>query len=72
MQRPVNIARPQVHLNYGFIKQLDVFAKCEYQPSVSHPAYLTWKRRHVQDATRYLNYMADTVSIITDKLLLTR
>ncbi|KJA17715.1 hypothetical protein HYPSUDRAFT_1004786 [Hypholoma sublateritium FD-334 SS-4] len=64
-------ARPQVHLNYGFIKQLDVFAKCEFQPSVSHPVYISWKRRHIQDATRYLNYMADTVSIIPDKLLLT-
>lgn len=67
-----DLVRPQAHPNYGFIKQLDVFWKCNFEPSFSHPAYRSWKRRNKQDVTHYLNHAADTVSIIEDKLLLTR
>jgi len=63
--------RPQVHPNYGFIKQLDVFEKCGYEPSSSHPQYRSWKRRHVQDVNNYLNHIVDTVAIIPNKLLMT-
>ena len=66
------IVRPQAHPNYGFVKQLDVFRKCDFQPDVAHPAYRSWKRRYQQDVTYYLNHAADTVSIIEDKLLLTK
>ncbi|KIK00530.1 hypothetical protein K443DRAFT_679103 [Laccaria amethystina LaAM-08-1] len=62
--------RPQVHPNYGFIKQLDVFAKCNYDPNPTNSAYRSWQRRREQDVTCFLNHMADTVSIIPDKLLL--
>jgi len=41
-----HLGRPQIHPNYGFIKQLDTFAKCNYEPSPSHPTYRSWKRRH--------------------------
>ncbi|PPQ73826.1 hypothetical protein CVT26_012141 [Gymnopilus dilepis] len=67
----VKKVRPQAHPNYGFVKQLDVFRKCDFQPDVAHPAYRSWKRRYQQDVTYYLNHAADTVSIIEDKLLLT-
>ncbi|KAF8806013.1 phosphatases II [Phlegmacium glaucopus] len=63
--------RPQAHPNYGFIKQLDIFEKCGYEPSSSHPQYRSWKRRHVQDVNNYLNHLVDTVAIIPDKLLMT-
>lgn len=66
------VGRPQVHPNYGFIKQLDVFEKCGYEPSSLHPQYRSWKRRHVQDVNNYLNHLVDTVAIIPDKLLMTR
>ena len=64
--------RPQAQPNYGFIKQLDVFEKCGYEPSLSHPQYRSWKRRHAQDVNNYLNHLVDTVAIVPDKLLMTR
>ena len=64
--------RPQAQPNYGFTKQLDVFEKCGYEPSLSHPQYRSWKRRHVQDVNDYLNHLVDTVAIVPDKLLMSR
>ncbi|KAF9477830.1 phosphatases II [Pholiota conissans] len=64
-------ARPQVHPNYGFIKQLEVFAKCNFEPFPAHPQYRSWMRRHRQDVTQYLNHMADIVDIVPEKLYLT-
>jgi len=63
--------RPQAQPNYGFTKQLDIFEKCGYDPSLSHPQYRSWKRRHVQDVNNYLNHLIDTVAIVPDKLLMT-
>jgi len=63
--------RPQAQPNYGFTKQLDIFEKCGYEPSLSHPQYRSWKRRHVQDVNNYLNHLVDTVAIVPDKLLMT-
>ncbi|KAF9522112.1 protein-tyrosine phosphatase-like protein [Crepidotus variabilis] len=75
MSRPETIRylqkfRPQVHPNYGFVKQLDVFANCSYEPSHHHPLYRSWKRRHLQDATSYLNYIHDTSELVRDKVFL--
>lgn len=64
--------RPQAQPNYGFTKQLDIFEKCGYDTSLSHPQYRSWKRRHVQDVNNYLNHLIDTVAIVPDKLLMTR
>jgi hypothetical protein len=64
--------RPQAQPNYGFIKQLDIFEKCGYEPSLSHPQYRSWKRRHVQDVNNYFSHLVDTVAIVPDKLLMTR
>ena len=66
------LGRPQAQPNYGFIKQLDIFENCGYEPSLSHPQYRSWKRRHVQDVNNYLNHLVDTVAIVPDKLLMTR
>jgi len=63
--------RPQAQPNYGFTKQLDIFEKCGYEPSLSHPQYRSWKRRHVQDVNNYFNHLVDTVAIVPDKLLMT-
>lgn len=66
------VGRPQAHPNYGFIKQLDTYAKCQFEPSSSNPVYRSWKKRQEQDVTYFLNQLVDTVSIIPDKLLLNR
>ncbi|KAG7447822.1 phosphatases II [Guyanagaster necrorhizus] len=62
--------RPCAHPNYGFIKQLDVFADCAYAPSPSHPTYISWKRRQHQNVTAFLNRMIDTTPIIPDQVFL--
>ncbi|KAF5364171.1 hypothetical protein D9756_000122 [Leucocoprinus leucothites] len=62
--------RPHVHPNYGFIKQLDTYAKCQFEPCSSNPVYRSWKKRQGQDVTSFLNSLVDTVSIIPEKLLL--
>lgn len=62
--------RPQVHPNYGFLKQLQAFAECGYAPSPTNPAYIAWKHRRKRDVTRFLNKLVDTVAIIPDKLFL--
>jgi len=60
--------RPQIHPNYGFMKQLQAFATCDYDPSPTNCAYRAWKRRRMQDVTHFLNAMSDTTAIIPDKL----
>lgn len=62
--------RPQIHPNYGFIKQLEVFADCNYEPSPSQLAYTKWKRHQRRNVTQFLNSMIDTTEIIHDQLLL--
>ncbi|KAK7440256.1 hypothetical protein VKT23_017196 [Stygiomarasmius scandens] len=62
--------RPCVQPNYGFLKQLDAFADCHYSPSISNPAYISWKRHSSQKVTAFLNQMIDTVVIIPNQLFL--
>ncbi|KNZ72586.1 Tyrosine-protein phosphatase yvh1 [Termitomyces sp. J132] len=62
--------RPEIHPNYGFIKQLEAFAECQYDPCPTNPAYCRWKRHHKRNVTQYLNQMVDTTIILPDKLLL--
>ncbi|KAJ6567146.1 protein-tyrosine phosphatase-like protein [Mycena capillaripes] len=62
--------RPQIQPNYGFLKQLDTFLECGYAPSVTHPAYVSWKRKQKQDVTNFLNHLIDCTAIIPDTLLL--
>ncbi|TRM68074.1 hypothetical protein BD626DRAFT_480698 [Schizophyllum amplum] len=66
----IKSARPRVRPNYGFLRQLDVFAECNYAPSPENPAYLSWKRRHKQEMTAFLNKIVDTTGIIPDQLYL--
>ncbi|RDB20040.1 hypothetical protein Hypma_013100 [Hypsizygus marmoreus] len=62
--------RSQVHPNYGFIKQLETFAECRYNPSSTNPVYIKWKRQQERNVTQYLNRMVDTAAIVPNKLLL--
>ncbi|KAJ7765747.1 protein-tyrosine phosphatase-like protein [Mycena metata] len=62
--------RPCVQPNYGFVKQLDTFLECGCAPSVTHPAYISWKRRQKQDVTNFLNQLIDCTVIVPDALLL--
>ncbi|KAF5369718.1 hypothetical protein D9615_010155 [Tricholomella constricta] len=62
--------RPQVHPNYGFIKQLETFADCQYNPSPANPVYCKWKRQQKRNVTQFLNQMIDTTPIIPNELLL--
>ncbi|KAI0053766.1 phosphatases II [Auriscalpium vulgare] len=63
-------SRPRVLPNYGFIKQLHVFAACNYGPSPTNPSYRAWKRRNRQDVTTFLNCLSDTTCIVPEKLFL--
>lgn len=63
-------ARPQIQPNYGFIKELHVFAACNYEPSPTNATYRAWKRRHRQDVTSFLNSLSDTTCIVPEKLSL--
>ncbi|KAF7775665.1 hypothetical protein Agabi119p4_4058 [Agaricus bisporus var. burnettii] len=68
--RYIKQRRLQAHPNYGFIKQLDTYSKCQFDPCPTNPVYRSWKKRQEQDVTSFLNQLVDTVSIIPEKLLL--
>ncbi|KAI5120317.1 hypothetical protein M0805_000377 [Coniferiporia weirii] len=60
--------RAQAHPNYGFRRQLAIFADCGYfenhRGSVrSHPAHAAWWRRRNHEARRYLARVDDVVEI---------
>lgn len=61
----IKARRPQVHPNYGFFKQLQIYVKCQYNPK---PTDRSWKRRYTQDVTRYLGYVDDVGTIVKDRL----
>ncbi|KAF7324454.1 Phosphatases II [Mycena sanguinolenta] len=62
--------RPRVQPNYGFLKQLNTFLECGYLPTATHPAYISWKKKHKRDVTQFLNHIIDCVAIIPDALML--
>lgn len=41
--------RPVAGPNYGFLEQLEVWAACDYAPSVLNPIYIAWKRKHEEE-----------------------
>jgi hypothetical protein len=61
--------RREILPNYGFFKQLQVYAKCQYNPK---PTDRSWKRRFMQEVTRYLGYLDDVGTIIEDRLCMMR
>ncbi|KAH7922579.1 phosphatases II [Leucogyrophana mollusca] len=63
--------RPQVHPNYGFVKQLQTFAECRYKPSCTNSDYIAWQRRQKRVVTKYLNMINDTIPVIHGQLYLT-
>jgi len=62
--------RPCIHPNYGFIRQLQAFQECGYNPSPTNDAYLAWKRRSKRDVSYFLNIMSDTIHVHPYKLYL--
>ncbi|KAF8998778.1 hypothetical protein BDQ17DRAFT_1361597 [Cyathus striatus] len=61
--RTLQKKRPQAHPNYGFLKQLEAFEECGYEPSPRHPAYLAWRRRHKRDVGRFLGCVGDVAQV---------
>lgn len=57
-----------VHPNYGFIRQLQAFQECCYNPSPTNEAYLAWKRKSKRDVSNFLNLLSDTICIHPYKL----
>ncbi|KAA1466633.1 phosphatases II [Dentipellis sp. KUC8613] len=62
--------RPKVLPNYGFLKQLEAFAACAYEPTPTSAPYRAWKRRQRQDVNSFLCSVSDTIPIIHDRLYL--
>lgn len=62
--------RPDVYPNSGFRKQLDAYAECGYDPSLTNPAYTKWLDRREKDITDFMQSMVETTTIIQDQLFL--
>jgi hypothetical protein len=67
-----NSGRPDVYPNYGFLSQLEDFALCAYEPSLSNPVYISWKRTQKQNINSFLGCLDDTVTVLPDHLLVSR
>ncbi|KAF8555573.1 phosphatases II [Imleria badia] len=63
--------RPEIHPNYGFVKQLHAFSQCRHRPSCTNSEYIAWKRRQKREVTKYLNLLTDCIPVIPDQLYLT-
>lgn len=61
-----------IHPNYGFYRQLQAFAECDYDPSPINEAYMAWKRRSKRDVSAYMNIVNDTIRLSPHKVYLTR
>lgn len=64
----IRLGRPQAHPNFGFRRQLAVFAECRYfadytSPVKTHPAYTAWLRRRKREASRYLSRVDNIIEI---------
>ena len=64
--------RPEIHPNYGFVKQLHAFLQCRYRPSCSNGEYIAWKRRQKREVQKYLNLLTDCIPVVPNQLYLTR
>ncbi|KAI9569244.1 hypothetical protein HD554DRAFT_2092169 [Boletus coccyginus] len=63
--------RPEIHPNYGFVRQLHAFSECRYKPSYTNSEYIAWKRRQKREVTKYLNLLTDCIPVVPDQLYLT-
>ncbi|KAG9317910.1 protein-tyrosine phosphatase-like protein [Chiua virens] len=63
--------RPEIHPNYGFMKQLHAFHECRHRPSCTNTHYIAWKRRQRRDVEKYLNLLTDCIPVVSDELYLT-
>lgn len=61
--------RPRSRPNYNFIRQLQVFSECNYNPSEGAAPYIAWKKRQDLDQTYSLRVI-DGMPVIPDRLFL--
>ena len=69
--RSTDTGRPQVHPNYGFRRQLQIFGECGYftdysGPIRTHPVYTTWQRKKKREVAKYLGRLENIVEIKLD------
>ncbi|GJJ10627.1 hypothetical protein Clacol_004854 [Clathrus columnatus] len=59
--------RPVARPNFGFIEQLDIWQACNYNPTVTHPVYAAWKRKHDDEHGLLLSNASEPIRL-ADKL----
>jgi len=59
-------------VRHRFIRQLQAFQACGYNPSPINDAYMAWKRSSKRDVTYFLNILNDTTRIDPYKLYMSR
>ncbi|KZP09985.1 phosphatases II [Athelia psychrophila] len=57
----IQARRRCVHPNYGFIRQLQTYQACNYEPSPENVVYTAWKRKAKRDVAGYLRMWSDTI-----------
>ncbi|KAF5334412.1 hypothetical protein D9611_013561 [Ephemerocybe angulata] len=60
--------RKEIHPNYGFLKQLQIYVQCGYAFKPKDPTYRSWKRRYTHGVRQYLEYAEDVAIIVPDRL----
>ena len=69
INQDVLVGRPRVYPNSGFIDQLEVFERCNYQPSPTHEAYLLWKHQRDRDIDNLIE-KTHVPAIIPDQIFM--
>ncbi|KAJ7493331.1 protein-tyrosine phosphatase-like protein [Mycena galericulata] len=65
----VRAGHPQSRPNYNFVRQLQVFSECNYDPSDEAAPYIAWRARQEFDETHSLRVI-DAMPVIEDRLFL--
>lgn len=68
-QGPVNLERVGVA---RFIRQLQTYQACGYDPSPDNDAYIAWKRKAKRDVAGYLRMWSDTTRFSPMNLYINR
>lgn len=63
-------ARAEVCPNAGFVNQLVIFERCQYEPTVDHPAYRKFKEQLRNDALHFISEFIDVHSYEEEKIFL--
>ncbi|KAF8196864.1 protein-tyrosine phosphatase-like protein [Mycena galopus ATCC 62051] len=67
--RLVRKGRPKSRPSYNFIRQLQVFAECNYDIGPTESLYIAWKRQHNFDKAKSIRVI-DSMPILSDQLFL--